>query len=212
MKSNLFTAVSLILMSAVSGASASTVTLSNGVQPAAVALFGNSIQTFGEVFTAPVTGTLSSFTLNLNGSAGDLLGGVGLWNGAGVRSVLFTSLPESSGGSPSAYMFSPDVVVAAGDQYVAFLSTFGVAGVHTDTTMPFSSGPSLVPGIDEMVFRNNYADSSGWGGFGGNVQFSATFTTAVPEPSTWAMMILGFAGIGFMGYRRKQQGPALRLA
>jgi PEP-CTERM motif len=27
--------------------------------------------------------------------------------------------------------------------------------------------------------------------------------SAVPEPSTWAMMILGFAGIGFMAYRRK---------
>jgi PEP-CTERM motif len=26
---------------------------------------------------------------------------------------------------------------------------------------------------------------------------------AVPEPSTWAMMILGFAGLGFMAYRRK---------
>jgi hypothetical protein len=26
---------------------------------------------------------------------------------------------------------------------------------------------------------------------------------AAPEPSTWAMMILGFAGIGFMAYRRK---------
>lgn len=28
-------------------------------------------------------------------------------------------------------------------------------------------------------------------------------TAAVPEPSTWAMMILGFAGIGFMSYRRR---------
>jgi hypothetical protein len=27
-----------------------------------------------------------------------------------------------------------------------------------------------------------------------------------------AMMILGFAGIGFMAYRRKQNGPALRVA
>jgi hypothetical protein len=26
---------------------------------------------------------------------------------------------------------------------------------------------------------------------------------AVPEASTWAMMILGFAGVGFVGYRRK---------
>jgi hypothetical protein len=36
-------------------------------------------------------------------------------------------------------------------------------------------------------------------------------TSAVPEPSTWAMMLLGFAGIGFMAYRRKSQ-PALMAA
>ena len=34
---------------------------------------------------------------------------------------------------------------------------------------------------------------------------------AVPEPSTWAMMLLGFAGIGFMAYRRKSK-PALLAA
>ena len=28
---------------------------------------------------------------------------------------------------------------------------------------------------------------------------------AVPEPSTWAMMILGFAGVGFMAYRRRNK-------
>lgn len=36
--------------------------------------------------------------------------------------------------------------------------------------------------------------------------------TAVPEPSTWAMMILGFLGLGFMGYRRKFSGVALRIS
>jgi hypothetical protein len=34
---------------------------------------------------------------------------------------------------------------------------------------------------------------------------------AVPEPSTWAMMILGFAGIGFMAYRRKSKPAFLGL-
>jgi PEP-CTERM motif len=29
---------------------------------------------------------------------------------------------------------------------------------------------------------------------------------AVPEPSTWAMMVLGFAGLGFAGYRRSRKG------
>jgi hypothetical protein len=41
--------------------------------------------------------------------------------------------------------------------------------------------------------------------------WSTTYTPAVPEPSTWAMMILGFAGVGFMAYRRKSQ-PSLRVA
>jgi hypothetical protein len=35
--------------------------------------------------------------------------------------------------------------------------------------------------------------------------------SAVPEPSTWAMMILGFTGVGFMAYRR-QSKPALLAA
>jgi hypothetical protein len=30
--------------------------------------------------------------------------------------------------------------------------------------------------------------------------------TLVPEPSTWAMMLLGFAGLGFLGYRGARQG------
>jgi hypothetical protein len=41
--------------------------------------------------------------------------------------------------------------------------------------------------------------SPGYTGYAGldNVNFTE-FTAAVPEPSTWAMMILGFAGVGFM--------------
>jgi len=38
-----------------------------------------------------------------------------------------------------------------------------------------------------------------------------TQLSAVPEPSTWAMMVLGFAGVGFMAYRRRNQMPAFRV-
>jgi hypothetical protein len=38
-----------------------------------------------------------------------------------------------------------------------------------------------------------------------------SFSSAVPEPSTWAMMLIGFTGIGFMAYRRKSK-PALMAA
>ena len=34
---------------------------------------------------------------------------------------------------------------------------------------------------------------------------------AVPEPATWAMMVLGFFGVGFMAYRRRDQNTAFRL-
>lgn len=36
-----------------------------------------------------------------------------------------------------------------------------------------------------------------------------TPTSAIPEPSTWAMMILGFAGVGFMAYRRKSKSALM---
>ena len=32
------------------------------------------------------------------------------------------------------------------------------------------------------------------------------FETTVPEPSTWAMMLLGFVGLGFLGYRKVRNG------
>jgi hypothetical protein len=43
------------------------------------------------------------------------------------------------------------------------------------------------------------------------VQFSGV-SGVIPEPSTWAMMLLGFAGLGYVGYRHGRKGrsvPAL---
>ena len=41
----------------------------------------------------------------------------------------------------------------------------------------------------------------------GPVEFGVL--TAVPEPATWALLLLGFAGIGFMGYRRKSKSALM---
>ena len=43
-----------------------------------------------------------------------------------------------------------------------------------------------------------------------SISFDAT--PAVPEASTWAMMILGFSGIGYLTYRRGKQPAALSVA
>jgi len=45
----------------------------------------------------------------------------------------------------------------------------------------------------------------------GNLIDDVTVTTGVPELSTWAMMILGFFGVGFLAYRPKTR-QSFRLA
>ena len=42
-----------------------------------------------------------------------------------------------------------------------------------------------------------------------SIQGRADISLSVPEPATWAMMLVGFAGLGFAGYRRNK---AARLA
>jgi PEP-CTERM motif len=85
----------------------------------------------------------------------------------------------------------------------------------------------IVPVLDNLP-RNQFSTLAlGWAGIdeltfstsSGNTYENLLLTNfvvndtvgAVPEPSTWAMMILGFAGIGFMAYRRKAK-PALMAA
>lgn len=41
---------------------------------------------------------------------------------------------------------------------------------------------------------------------------TAGSTPTVPEPSTWSMLILGFAALGFAAYRRKGAGEGLHAA
>jgi hypothetical protein len=115
-------------------------------------------------------------------------------------------------------------------------SQFSNAGVASDT--PFGSftnginmsggngAPGAQPGpLDFKILGATTANviSNGTAYFAGDILDVATgntgaaaaetvtITTGVPEPTTWAMMVIGFLGVGFMAYRRKNQGN-LRLA
>jgi hypothetical protein len=71
--------------------------------------------------------------------------------------------------------------------------------------------PLTVPGIDLLVTGHSSYECGGFATGAGACNTSRAsiryiesgFASAVPEPSTWAMMILGFAGVGFMAYRRR---------
>jgi hypothetical protein len=81
-----------------------------------------------------------------------------------------------------------------------------------------STGFQNFPGDVPTHFAGPYTSSSGiyilFGpdGYNGgidNIDFTVSAVSAVPEPSTWAMMILGFAGVGFVAYRRKSKAAPL---
>jgi hypothetical protein len=63
-------------------------------------------------------------------------------------------------------------------------------------------GSNLGPNIDLTFGYTLVADGSG--GFG----FELAIGGAVPESSTWAMMLIGFGGLGFAGYRRAREPRA----
>jgi hypothetical protein len=93
---------------------------------------------------------------------------------------------------------------------VVATNLYGTANFGTDRLDAQSFDISNLGTLTSIVF----AESNG-GADGGPFLTAITADTAVgavPEPSTWAMMILGFAGVGFMAYRRKQGGHQLRIA
>jgi len=80
-------------------------------------------------------------------------------------------------------------------------------------------GSTVAPGTVVDLFDNGVSPTTGvnYGGFGVAVATSAEtlayvavgVTATVPEPSTWAMMILGFAGLGFAGYRQSRKAATV---
>lgn len=106
-----------------------------------------------------------------------------------------------------------------GDQTMNFMVTLG------DQTV--GSSPSMdVPG-QGFVPWNSYSTTFTWDGVGNVLQIAAAGTGdpafvlladvsltgggagAVPEPSTWAMVIGGFAGLGFLARARRKAAVAV---
>jgi hypothetical protein len=77
-------------------------------------------------------------------------------------------------------------------------------GTHTAWASATDGGPFL-PG--SLGFANVCSNCVAVG----QLTISTALTAPVPEASTWAMMIFGFLGVGFLAYRRKNKLAAFRL-
>lgn len=105
-----------------------------------------------------------------------------------------------------------------GQHYDTYLQALLTPGNYIVTVMQypnFAIGPTFADGFDQA--KSDYTDVTGdvrdshWAFDILNVD-SAVVVAGVPEPSTWAMMMLGFAGLGFVAYRRRNQSSALNAA
>ena len=180
---------------------------------------GQQTQYIGQTFTSPISGQLTDFQFTLNSSTiTSLYGAVYEWTGSGLGSMLWQSPTVSGIGSGAngggVFDFSPTGVnLQDGHTYVAFLSTFGIAGNAGQATvgscLSFVVCTKVDPRLGNLVTGTVYDDGTTWSN--ANFAFDATFqatVSAVPEPSTWAMMILGFFGVGFLAYRRRNRTAA----
>jgi hypothetical protein len=168
-------------------------------------VFSEAIFGFGDLFTL-TTGATLHFSSFLDGRfTGDGSGSVAfnLQDIANRTSAFSTQLVVNS--QHPADSFSNDVFLAAGDYSLTW----------------FMDGEARSFNGDFSVLQSSTADMSNTGtlfidsdvalSFASGHDYSSNAVGAVPEPSTWAMMILGFAGIGFMAFRRKSK-PALMAA
>lgn len=118
------------------------------------------------------------------------------WTGSDILDVTLQAGTYSamySAGSDS--VFATD---GSGDLYFADLS-----GNDPDSPTTDNFGTATAP----LLFANAFCDTTGRCQSLNPILFFAQWTVTeahgVPEPSTWAMMILGFCGLGFIAYRRK---------
>jgi PEP-CTERM motif len=99
--------------------------------------------------------------------------------------------------------------------------TFDIAGTGGGLTNDLTSLSldGVACGADGGGFKCNggaFFDIFSWsivpgttiGGLNPEDLMLSVTVTQVPEPSTWAMMLAGFAGLGFLSYRASRKTPA----
>jgi hypothetical protein len=121
-----------------------------------------------------------------------------------------TPLFSAAGNSPTTtttFHLPIGETLAAGTYYLRLQTPGFIGWMASDAQFVTTAGT-----VSDGMWYNR--DNSGWNYTAGDPSrfitpgifsvLGADTVQAVPEPSTWAMMILGFAGVGFMTYRRRK--------
>jgi PEP-CTERM motif-containing protein len=113
------------------------------------------------------------------------------------------SITDANFFQPGGLLTAQNAGIVVNNEQVQSFAAQGSADAFSSTDATIfqlsdNGGFGLAPGFDFAV-----------GGFQGLGQITGkivvgepAITAAVPEPSTWAMMIMGFFGLGFLAYRK----------
>jgi hypothetical protein len=145
----------------------------------------------------PATGALSNFAAVALPSAGDLA-----FSGA-------TLYESAVGGNSADQLVNVSTGTVVGQFHTAGASAFNnVFGLANDGSATYAVAGTEIYSVNlSNALMTPVLNYSGHGlGAANGTAFIAE--NAVPEPSTWAMLILGFASLGFAGYRTSRRNTA----
>jgi hypothetical protein len=159
------------------------------VAPASAATYNFSFTETSELFGSDILNGMGTFTTS----------GPALSIG-GQTAFAITGISGEVNGSPILA-----AVGTIGDYYTTGPHFLDGSGVNFTTQAGLTG--NFFNQSNNGLYRVNALDPFATG----YVSASSSLVAAVPEPSTWAMLVLGFAGIGFMAYRKNRSGPAFRF-
>ncbi len=118
---------------------------------------------------------------------------------AGVKYTFSFIYNGGGGGTTTAIAYAIGTVVS-GSVSTASLSVYGGSAWQTflTTFTPSATGPEKLSFLPNGVWSGGFIDA-------------VSIQAPVPETSTWVMLLVGFASLGYAGYRKtktRQTGPS----
>ena len=150
---------------------------------------------------------------------------LGLRSGGSTPSSVNYAFYADIGGLPAALRSSPVRQRSGGTLAGSFsyLETFSVSSIALGPGSYFFAVQIATSNFDDSLQEGLLASGAAethdggltWAlgydnGLVGGI--SVAVGTAAPEPSTWAMMLLGFAGLGFAGYRASRKASGITFS
>ena len=148
--------------------------------------------------------SISEHGTDINGAAEIDFSGV--WASSGAVTPENQTIFFYDNGDPAAI---GDVLHVTFSQTIVADQIFG----HIDGTVISDNdafGPLSVAGLNAIgIFATGTLPESGatMPYFFNNTDFKGAFQSDVPELSTWAMMLVGFAGLGYAAFSRARKAP-----